>query len=118
MFRQAHASVAAYCCWDGVSTSASQLDRRWLFEIFFSEKDGIYLLKASVLNAERADIFLQLDAAALFKRSTFVQHHEVVAQGEADFGYGGGFEQCDNRKGESGEIEAEKETMLFRRNLQ
>ena len=70
-------------------------------------------MKASVLNAERADIFLQLDAAALFKRSTFVQHHEVVAQGETDFGYGGGFEQRDNRKGESGEIEAEKETMLF-----
>jgi FlaA1/EpsC-like NDP-sugar epimerase len=43
---------------------------------------------------------------------------EAGAMGEADFGYGGGFEQRDNRKGESGEVEAEKETMLFRRNLQ
>ena len=34
MLRHAHASVAAYCCWDGVSISASQLDKRWLLDIF------------------------------------------------------------------------------------
>ena len=61
MLRHAHASVAAYCCWDGVSISASQLDKRWLLDIFFAEEDGIYFLQASVLDTECADIFLQFD---------------------------------------------------------
>ena len=85
MLRHAHASVAAYCCWDSVSISASQLDKRWLLDIFFAEEDGIYFLQASVLDTECADIFLQFDTGALFKRGALVQHHEVVAQGKSYF---------------------------------
>ena len=46
-------SVAAYCCWDGVSTSASQLDRRWLFEIFSTSPSG-YLANHAYRKADES----------------------------------------------------------------
>lgn len=113
MLRHAHASVAAYCCWDGVSISASQLDKRWLLDIFRRRGWHIFL-QASVLDTECADIFLQFDTGALFKRGALVQHHEVVAQGKPYFCYAGIFKQHDDRKSQTGEVQTEKETVLFR----
>ena len=85
---------------------------------FLSEQDAVYFLQAFVFDAEGTDVFLQLDAGVCFERDTLVQHHEVVFQRESYLGDVGAFEQVDDGQGESRQVEAEQEAVVFGRYLQ
>lgn len=86
MRTQAQASVAAYSCCASVRVSASQLERRWLLEIFFLKEEGIDFLQTLFFDAERGYVVLQFHPVAHARvfLVTTAQHGEIVFQRQAD----------------------------------
>lgn len=82
------------------------------------EEVGPKLLEAEILDAHACSNMLEINVAGRVKTLvTMGKHSPIVVEGEADFEYGGIFQEIDETLGEAHEIEAEEEADSVAGNL-